>query len=112
MKKFTVLVLTLVLCAGVLAGCRRGRVDNTSEPTLLPTTHMTEGTVSPSTMDTTPATVAPTVPENTGTEPSNPMDGTDGMMDGTDGMMDGTGSTGSANETTMPNVRTKTQRPY
>lgn len=99
MKKFTAFVLILVLCAGVLAGCRRGRVDNTSEPTLLPTTSMTEGTISPSTMDTTPNTIAP---ETTyGTTPHGTDHGTEGTRD-----------SGITESTTLPRERTGAKRPY
>lgn len=91
MKRYTALVLVMVLYASLLVGCGcSGNVAVTTEPT-------TRATTAPTTAPTTQATTAPTTQPTTqpATRPStapntDPTDTTGGIMDditGTDGTM-------------------------
>ena len=97
MKKYTLLALSLILCAALMVGCAcsNGSVGTTptttaTRPATMPTT---VPTTAPTTMPTTEATTMPT----TATEDGG-MDATgEGETAGDNGVVgeDGTGSTGS-----------------
>lgn len=95
MKKYTILILSLVLTASLFTGCRSKKPDMT--PTSLPT-------VAPTTMPTTAPTTAPTVPSTAATtEPKETIDHGNGPRDD----MESTETTGpeSRSRSVMPNVK-------
>ena len=65
MKKYSILVLALVLTAALLTacGCRNSKPMNTV-PTTVPTTEATKPTTQPTTAPTTSPTMAPETTEN------------------------------------------------
>ena len=87
MKKITILALTFILTAGLLAACR-GNVNSDSTDT------STNASTQPTTAATTPSTTA-TVPSTAATTPSN---ANSGMLE--DGMIDGNGDAGSSGSRT------------
>lgn len=74
MKKYSILVLSLVLTAALLVGCgcTNQNMDNTSAPTVLPTNEEVWDTTAPTTRATTEAT---TMPTTTHTTPNETNDG-------------------------------------
>ena len=94
MKKYSILFLSLVLTAGLFAGCRSRKPDMT--PTSLPT-------VAPTTMPTTAPTTAPTVPSTAATEPRETIDHGNGPRDESTAT-DASESTGSS-RSAMPGVK-------
>lgn len=94
MKKYTTLILVLVLTACLFTGCRgRNDMSNATTPTVLPTTAAT-------TAPTTMPTQATTVPTTQATEPSETIDHGNGPRDETD-----------TTETTAPESRARRAMP-
>ena len=96
MKKYTVLILSLVLTASLFTGCRSRKPNMT--PTSMPTTApTTQPTTAPTTAPTTMPTTAPT------TEPKETIDHGNGPRDD----VPVTESTGAENRSrgAMPNVK-------
>lgn len=110
MKKYVCLTLSLVLTAALLVGCgcTNRNMDNTSEPTVLPTNEEIWDTSEPTTRATTEATL----PSASGTEPSETVDNGNGPLEdaitGTTGSTESTDATGSADSrsrSAMPGMR-------
>ena len=103
MKKYSMLVLVLVLTATVFTGCRRNRQDNTSAPTVMPTTAVTTTPTQMPTQATRPTT-QPTESMEV-SEPSETIDNGNGPAESTGnqeesarsggGMTGGSGGTNS-----------------
>lgn len=93
MKKYTVLILSLVLTAGLFTGCRSRKPDMT--PTSLPTTvPTTQATTAPTTAPTTMPTTAPTETKETIDHGNGPRD-----------EVDTTESTAAESRGAMPRVK-------
>lgn len=79
MKKYSILVLAVVLVAALFTGCgcRNTKPMDTSLPTVPPTSAPTTQATQPSTMDTVPANDA-TIEDGNGPLPTNATAGEDG----------------------------------
>lgn len=94
MKKYTILVLALVLTMAALTGCRN--TGNMTEPTTMPTTM-------PTTQPTTIPTVMPT--ETVESPTDNPSDNGTGAYDPTGETQDMAPNSDATGETVEPRAR-------
>lgn len=103
MRKYMTLVLALILCASVLAGC--GCMGKDAEMTTMPTTLPAPRPTAPSTeAPAVPSTAPATLPQ---TEPTA-MDGSTNETAGSDGIVDTEPSAPGTGETdTAPRHRNK-----
>lgn len=99
MKKYAYFALTLVLTAALLVGCgcTNQNMDNTSEPTVLPTNEEIWDTTQSTTRATTEATTMPTTDT---TDATNGTGAGSGMGNGNGAMTDETGNATTATEST------------
>lgn len=81
MRKFTMMTLTVILAASVLAGCRRNVGVETTDPSVMPTNATT--VTMPTTRPTEPSKPAPTTPKPTTTMPTDASDASSGTDRGT-----------------------------
>lgn len=107
MRKTSILALTMLLTAAMLAGCRSGsnEMDTTPGESVLPSTEMTEASTAPE-PETTKAThpepettLTPDMTDPHGIDPSMPDTGEGLPDDNGDGFVDDTtGETGMDND--------------